>query len=116
MKRQVAVLGVGQTQHAARRADVSIPGLVREAVDRALADAGLEHRDIDAVVIGKAPDMLEGIAMPEQSGNSIAAIPLLARLGEYFLNVKVFRYEGRNIFVGIFLRLVFLMQFFIFLI
>jgi hypothetical protein len=66
MKRRVAVLGVGQTQHAARRADVSIPGLVREAVDRALADAGLEHRDIDAVVIGKAPDMLEGIAMPEQ--------------------------------------------------
>jgi acetyl-CoA C-acetyltransferase len=66
VKRQVAVLGVGQTQHAARRGDVSIPGLVREAVDRALADAGLEHRDIDAVVIGKAPDMLEGVAMPEQ--------------------------------------------------
>jgi acetyl-CoA C-acetyltransferase len=66
VKRQVAVLGVGQTQHTARRADVSIPGLVREAVDRALADAGLEHGDIDAVVIGKAPDMLEGVAMPEQ--------------------------------------------------
>ncbi len=61
MKRPVAVVGVGQTQHAARRSDVSIPGLVREAVDRALADAGLEHKDIDAVVIGKAPDMLEGV-------------------------------------------------------
>jgi len=66
MKRPVAVVGVGQTRHASRRADVSIAGLVREAVDRALLDAGLEHRDIDAVVIGKAPDMLEGVAQPEQ--------------------------------------------------
>jgi len=66
MKRPVAVVGVGQTQHSARRADLSIPGLVREAVDRALKDAGLEHKDIDAVVIGKAPDMLEGVAQPEQ--------------------------------------------------
>ena len=66
MKRQAAVVGVGQTQHASRRADVSIAGLVREAVDRALLDAGLEHRDIDAVVVGKAPDMLEGVMQPEQ--------------------------------------------------
>jgi acetyl-CoA C-acetyltransferase len=66
MKRPVAVVGVGQTHHTTRRADVSIAGLVREAVDRALADAGLEHRDIDAVIIGKAPDMLEGVAQPEQ--------------------------------------------------
>ena len=66
MKRPVAVVGVGQTKHSARRAEVSIPGLVREAVDRALLDAGLEHRDIDAVVIGKAPDMLEGVMQPEQ--------------------------------------------------
>ena len=66
MTRQAAVVGVGQTQHASRRADVSIAGLVREAVDRALLDAGLEHRDIDAVVVGKAPDMLEGVMQPEQ--------------------------------------------------
>jgi acetyl-CoA C-acetyltransferase len=66
MKRPVAVVGVGQTHHTSRRADVSIAGLVREAVDRALKDAGLEHKDIDAVVIGKAPDMLEGVAQPEQ--------------------------------------------------
>jgi acetyl-CoA C-acetyltransferase len=64
--RAAAVLGVGQTKHSSRRADVSIAGLVREAIDRALADAGLEHRDIDAVVMGKAPDMLEGVAQPEQ--------------------------------------------------
>jgi len=66
MSRPVAVVGVGQTKHAARRSDHSIMGLVREAADRALADAGLEHEDIDAVVIGKAPDMLEGVAQPEQ--------------------------------------------------
>ncbi|MBI4518355.1 MAG: thiolase domain-containing protein [Deltaproteobacteria bacterium] len=66
MKRPVAVVGVGQTHHGSRRADVSIAGLVREAVDRALLDAGLEHKDIDAIVFGKAPDMLEGVMQPEQ--------------------------------------------------
>jgi acetyl-CoA C-acetyltransferase len=66
MKRPVAVVGVGQTHHTSRRSDVNITGLVREAIDRALLDAGLEHKDIDAVVIGKAPDMLEGVCQPEQ--------------------------------------------------
>jgi acetyl-CoA C-acetyltransferase len=60
-----AVVGVGQTNHTSCRADVSIAGLVREAADRALADAGMTMDDIDAVVIGKAPDMLEGVMMPE---------------------------------------------------
>ena len=53
-----AVVGVGQTKHASCRADVSIAGLVREAVDRALADAGIGIDDVDAIVIGKAPDPL----------------------------------------------------------
>lgn len=66
MKRPVAVVGVGQTHHSSMRADVSIAGLVREAIDRALLDAGLDHADIDAVVLGKAPDMLEGVMQPEQ--------------------------------------------------
>src|SRR5205809_4845112 len=66
VSRQAAVLGVGQTRHASRRAEVSIAELVREAVDRALLDAGLEHRDIDAIVVGKAPDQLEGVMQPEQ--------------------------------------------------
>ncbi len=60
-----AVIGIGQTKHAARREDVSIPGLLREAALRALEDASLTWRDIDAVVIGKAPDMFEGVMMPE---------------------------------------------------
>ena len=40
-------------------------GLCREAADRALADAGLAVADIDAVVVGKAPDLFEGVMMPE---------------------------------------------------
>jgi acetyl-CoA C-acetyltransferase len=63
--RRCAIVGVGQTKHDGCRADVSIAGLVREATDRALADAGVEMTDVDAIVIGKAPDMLEGVVMPE---------------------------------------------------
>jgi acetyl-CoA C-acetyltransferase len=60
-----AVIGIGQTKHTTKRDDLSIAGLVREAALRALEDAGLGFRDIDAVVIGKAPDMFEGVMMPE---------------------------------------------------
>jgi acetyl-CoA C-acetyltransferase len=60
-----AVIGIGQTKHTTKRDDLSIAGLVREAALRALQDAGLGFRDIDAVVIGKAPDMFEGVMMPE---------------------------------------------------
>jgi acetyl-CoA C-acetyltransferase len=65
MSERVAVIGVGQTHHKAKRDDVSIAGLVREAALRALDDAGLGWDDIDAVVVGKAPDMFEGVMMPE---------------------------------------------------
>ncbi len=65
MKRPAAVLGVGQTRHRSKRTDVSIAGLCREATDRALLDAGLALTDIDAVVVGKAPDLFEGVMMPE---------------------------------------------------
>lgn len=60
-----AVVGVGQTHYRAKREDVSMPGLLREAIDRALADAGMTFDDIDAVVVGKAPDLFEGVMMPE---------------------------------------------------
>jgi len=60
-----AVIGIGQTKADARRTDVSQVGLVREAAKRALEDAELTWRDIDAIVIGKAPDMFEGVMMPE---------------------------------------------------
>ncbi len=62
---RVAVIGVGQTQYSAVRGDVSLPGLLREAAYRALEDAMLTMDDIDAVVVGKAPDFFEGIMMPE---------------------------------------------------
>ena len=65
MSKRVAVVGVGQTKYAAKRQDVSIAGLLREAAKRALDDAGMTWSDIDAVVIGKAPDMFEGVMMPE---------------------------------------------------
>ena len=64
-KQLAAVLGVGQTHHRSKRGDVSIAGLCREAVDRALLDAGLGFDDVDAVVVGKAPDLFEGVMMPE---------------------------------------------------
>ncbi|MER5767825.1 thiolase domain-containing protein [Streptomyces sp. NPDC001985] len=64
-KEPVAVTGIGQTRHRAARRDVSIAGLVREAARRALDDAELTWADIDAVVLGKAPDFFEGVMMPE---------------------------------------------------
>jgi acetyl-CoA C-acetyltransferase len=64
-KERVAVVGIGQTKHQAAREDVSIAGLVREAAVRALDDAEMTWADIDAVVIGKAPDFFEGVMMPE---------------------------------------------------
>ncbi|KDN20069.1 thiolase domain-containing protein [Amycolatopsis rifamycinica] len=64
-KQLTAVLGTGQTHHRAKRQDVSMPGLLREAIDRAMLDAQVEWADIDAVVLGKAPDLFEGVMMPE---------------------------------------------------
>jgi acetyl-CoA C-acetyltransferase len=60
-----AIVGVGQTHHKTRRWDVSLGGLVREAASRALEDAHMDWKDIDAVVIGKAPDLFEGVMKPE---------------------------------------------------
>ena len=65
MAEHCAVIGVGQTQHDTKRIDVSMVGLVREAAQRALEDAQLDWKDIDALVIGKAPDLFEGVMMPE---------------------------------------------------
>ncbi len=65
MAELAAVVGIGQTKYQTKRADVSIAGLVREAAFNALQDAELTWDDIDAVIIGKAPDMFEGVIMPE---------------------------------------------------
>lgn len=78
--RRAAVLGTGQTDHRTRRTDVSMAGLCREAIDRALVDAGTGWSQIDAVVLGKAPDLFEGVMMPElflASSIGAAGKPLL---------------------------------------
>ena len=49
---------------------------------RALEDAGLDWADIDAVVIGKAPDMFEGVMMPE-----LYLAPALGAVGKPMLRV-----------------------------
>ncbi len=61
---RVAIVGIGQTEHRATN-DGSIAGVVRQAASRALEDARMDWADIDAVVIGKAPDFFEGVMMPE---------------------------------------------------
>jgi len=82
MAERCAVIGVGQTKHAAKREDVSIAGLVREAAERALEDAAMDWADIDAVVIGKAPDMFEGVMMPE-----LYLAPALGAVGKPMVRV-----------------------------
>jgi len=62
---QCAVVGIGQTKHRESRRDVSMPGLIRIAALEALEDADMTFKDVDAIVIGTAPDMFEGIMMPE---------------------------------------------------
>ncbi len=65
MAERCAVVGIGQTNHTKCRDDVSMAGLLREAASRALEDAEMTWKDIQAVVIGKAPDLFEGVMMPE---------------------------------------------------
>ena len=62
----VGIVGVGQTNHARRRTDVSQAGLVREAVDRALADANLTMEDIDSVVVASGPVLFAAVNQPEK--------------------------------------------------
>jgi acetyl-CoA C-acetyltransferase len=66
MARPAAVVGIGQTKYSKRR-DETLDALVRTAAIAALEDAGMTFADIDAIVIGKAPDALEGVMMPELS-------------------------------------------------
>lgn len=63
MAEAVAIVGTGQTE-CGRRADVSYPELIREAVSRAFDDAGIGPEDIDAVVAGSMPPAMEGVNNP----------------------------------------------------
>jgi len=57
--RRVAVIGVGQTHHRARRPDVNIAELCSEAVKSALEDAGITIKDVDVVITGNM-ELFEG--------------------------------------------------------
>jgi len=59
-KKRVAIVGTGQTFHKSRRPDVNGQELINEAVQKALEDADLTIKDIDAIIIGNM-DHFEGI-------------------------------------------------------
>lgn len=65
---RVGIIGIGQSQFKARRDDANYPELVREAVALALADAGHDLAQIEAVVYSLAPDALLGIGNAERLG------------------------------------------------
>jgi len=65
MNRRVAIVATGQTECKTRYTDLNFPGLVHLAVKRALDDAELSIRDIDAVVFGSSPEYFEGVNQPE---------------------------------------------------
>ena len=62
MGRPVAIIGVGQTKHG-QRSEITYPDLVRSAVQSVFEDAGISPDDIDGVVSGTMPSMMEGIAL-----------------------------------------------------
>ncbi|MDY6850673.1 MAG: hypothetical protein SV487_01155 [Thermodesulfobacteriota bacterium] len=62
MGRPVAVIGTGQTKHGVR-SEITYPDLIRESVQAALKDTGITPDDIDGVVSGTMPSMMEGVAL-----------------------------------------------------
>ena len=64
MKRNVAIIGGGQTYHAARRHDVNQIEMVNEAVRAALADARMTIDEIDTVLVGNM-EFFEGTHMTD---------------------------------------------------
>ena len=65
---RVGIIGIGQSAFKARRRDANYPELVREAVSLAMADAGRQLDEIEAVVYSLAPDALLGIGNAERLG------------------------------------------------
>jgi acetyl-CoA C-acetyltransferase len=63
----IAISGVGQTTYRRRHAETSTAGLMWGAMKPAVDEAGVALRDVDAFVIGVAPDALSGVNCPEKS-------------------------------------------------
>ena len=66
MPQRVAIVGTGQTRYVTRRKDVSVAELAHEAARKALEDANLTVKDIDAVVFATAPESFEGVNCPDK--------------------------------------------------
>lgn len=73
-RRRVAIIGTGQTRHVRERLDVSQQEMVREAALRAVEDAGLTPREVEAVVLANM-ELFEGRAFPDLWCGEGAAVP-----------------------------------------
>jgi len=91
MGRAVAIIGTGQTKHGNRR-EVSYPELVREAVMAAFEDAGITPRDIDGVVSGTMPSMMEGISLTH-----LSFADALCQVGKPILKVETCGSTGQSL-------------------
>jgi acetyl-CoA C-acetyltransferase len=81
--RNVAIVGSGQTNFVKSRVDVTYPELVREGAQLAMADAGIDMSDVQAVVIPLAPDALIGVSNGERW-----CIDALGAQGKPFMRVN----------------------------
>lgn len=63
-RRNVAIIGVGQTVHSSHREDVNQPELIAEAVTAALLDAGIGMEAIECVVHGNM-ELFEMVHQPD---------------------------------------------------
>ena len=57
----VAVVGAAQTVHASRRPEVTLGELCLEAIVPAVAESRIAWRELDAIVFGSGPDLLQGV-------------------------------------------------------
>ncbi|MFV0463934.1 MAG: thiolase C-terminal domain-containing protein [Nostocoides sp.] len=64
MGRPTAIVATGQTDFVGRRLDVSMPEMIREAVDRCLLPRGIDLSQVDAIVVGNM-ELFEGVNHPE---------------------------------------------------
>lgn len=62
MSAKVGIVGSGQTKHG-NRSEISYPDLIREAVSAVFENTGIDPADIDGVVYGTMPSMMEGVAL-----------------------------------------------------
>ena len=64
MPNRVGIVGIGQTNHAARRPDVNQAEMVAEAVRAALDDAQMKAKDVESVFFANM-EMFEAIYLPD---------------------------------------------------